>query len=93
MSEVYKHFAKDYKDFCDFSDESLIELFNSESYGTEVKSNNGFYVGKKWLNVTVKMWKEDIEAGLLYKHELYADPNLPDWWLDNVLKNVVQRRF
>lgn len=93
MSEVYKIFAEDYKAFCDFSDESLIELFNSESYGTDVKPNNGFYVGKKWLNVTVKMWKEDIESGLLFKYELYSDLKYPHWWLDSVLKNVVQRRF
>jgi len=31
------------------------------------------------------MWKEDLDK-TLWLHELYEDPNLPDWWLDKVFK-------
>lgn len=93
MAEVYRIFAKDYEDFCDYSDESLIELYNSESYGTAVSPTNGFYVGKKILNITVKMWREDIESGHLFKCELYHDGKFPEWWLDRVLSGVTQGRF
>jgi len=40
----------------------------------------------KWCNVVIKMWKEDIEKGLLFKYELYNDPEIPDWFLDKVFK-------
>lgn len=90
MCEVYRIFSKDYENFCDFSDSSIIELFNNESYGSPVSDKNGFYVGKKWLNVTIKMWKEDIECGMLYKWELYEDGKFPEWWLDSVLNNIKQ---
>lgn len=86
MSELYKVFAKDWEHLCDFSDEMLIELYNSESYGTTVSPKNGFALGKKWLSVNVKMWKEDIKIGTLFKKELYEDPKFPHWWLDSVFK-------
>lgn len=86
MSEIYKVFANDWKQFHDFSDDSLIELFNHESYGTPISESNGYALGKKWLNVNVSMWKEDIEKGLLNKTELYADSKFPDWWLDSIFK-------
>lgn len=86
MAELYRHFGRDWKDCLDFSDESLIELYNQESYGGRVDPKNGFYHGKKWLNVTVKMWLEDIEKGYLFKQELYEDENYPHWWLDSIFK-------
>ena len=89
MSEIYKHFSNDWKDCLDYSEESLLDLYQSESYGdVDCKEDNGFYVGKKWLNVFVDMYKEDIKKGFLFKCELYDDPDLPDWWLDKVLKGV-----
>jgi hypothetical protein len=88
MSNIYRHFSKDWQSILDYSEESLLELYISESYGdVDCKDNNGFYIGKKMLNVTVAMWKEDITKGLLLKYELYDDPNLPDWWLNKVLKH------
>jgi hypothetical protein len=86
MSEVYKMFANDWIDCLDFSDEALLELYNYESYGGNISPNNGFAVGKKWLNLNVSMWKEDIAKGLLFKKELYEDPKFPHWWLDGVFK-------
>ena len=86
MSEVYKMFANDWKDCLDFSDESLVELYNYESYGGTISPKNGFAVGKKWLNLNVSMWKKDITQGFLLKRELYEDPKFPHWWLDGVFK-------
>lgn len=75
-------FSQDY----DFSEEAMLEQFLSESHGTDVSDTNGFALGKKWSDVTVKMWKAAIAEQTLCKIELYNDPNLPDWWLDKVMK-------
>ena len=84
MAQLYRHFAKDWESVLDFSDECQIELFNSESYGTPCRSNNGFLWGKKWLNVNVAMWLEDQRRGHLVLSELYSDSKFPHWWLDNI---------
>ena len=89
MSEVYKIFSRQWEHIMDYGEESLIEMFNHETYGTEIKDRkrNGYYVGKQWLNVHIEMWKEDIQKGYLRKQELYDDPLFPHWWLDSVFKN------
>lgn len=86
ISELYRLFSQDWKDCLDYSDESLIELCNHESLGMDVKSNNGFLHGKRMLSLTVTMWKEDIEKGLLFKNELYKDTKYPNWWLNSIFK-------
>lgn len=88
MCEVYRIFSKDWEHLLDFSDEAKVELFNHESLGYPVSSLNGFWYGKKWLNVQVTMWKEDIEHGLFRVSELYDDPKYPHWWLDSVFKGL-----
>ena len=88
MSEIYRMFSNDWKDVLDYSNEMLLELYNSESYGGRCSSKNGFYHGKKWLSVNVTMWKEDIKQGLLFKQELYNDSKFPEWWLDSILKGM-----
>lgn len=88
MSEIYRIFAEDWKHVLDFSDDALLELYNYESYGGSVNSKNGFAVGKKYLNLHVTDWKEEIKQGLLFKHELYQDEKFPTWWLDNILDGV-----
>lgn len=85
MSMLYKIFGEPWKDILDFSDEMLIEMYNYESYGGHVSKNNGYSVGKKWLNVHVKMWNEDIEKGFLLRKELYEDGKYPEWWLKKVI--------
>ena len=87
MCDVYVVFSKDWAHLYDFSDQSKIDLFNHESYGLPIKPNNGFALGKKWLNVQVAMWKEDILDGTLFKFELYQDDKFPHWWLDSVFKD------
>lgn len=89
MCEVYRYFSKDWSHICTYTEDDMRELFYSETHGLPiVNSLNGFAIGKKVLNVTVSMWKEDIRNGTLFKCELYDDPNLPTWWLDKVLKNL-----
>lgn len=85
MVPVYEYFGKE-SDGLDWSDKSLNELYLFESNGSgEVKPDNGYYYGKKMLNVTVAMWKEDLDT-ILCLSELYNDPELPNWWLDKVFK-------
>ncbi len=88
MSEVYRHFSKDWTGL-NYSEQSLLELYISESHGGLCNPLNGFYIGKKYLNLTVNMWKEDIQKGLLFKKELYEDSELPNWWLDKVFKCTI----
>ena len=34
-------------------------------------------------------WKEDIQAGLLFKIELHNDPTFPKWWIESVLSKII----
>lgn len=86
MCEVYKIFSRDWEHLLDYSEQMMYELYMSESYGHKVSQNNGYFVGKRYLNVQVTMWKQDIQQGLLFKCELYDDPKYPHWWLDSVLR-------
>jgi len=88
MAELYKYFARNMSSKLDFSEEAEVSLFNHESYGTTLSPNNGFAVGKRYLNLNVTMWREDLRRGWLFKHELYEDPELPHWWLDSVLAGL-----
>jgi hypothetical protein len=89
---IYRYFSEEH---FDFSDEAAMEAYLWETRGIgNMKINlfdnkiNGYVVGKHWMDVVVKMWREDIKRKLLFKHELYNDPELKDfaWWLDRVLK-------
>ena len=90
MQPLYRRFAAEWSAL-DFSEEAAREMYAHESTGGPVdRTRNGYWVGKRWLNVTVAMWLEDIRSGLLFKFELYEDPGLPNWWLDGVLAGVRQ---
>lgn len=84
MAEVYRVFASAWGHMLDFSDGAMAEMQQHESRGGTVGDLNGYAVGKKYLNLHVTTWKQDIRAGLLFKWELYADPKFPHWWLDSV---------
>lgn len=86
MAAVYRVFSRHWEHVLDFSDAALQEMHDHESRGASVRSENGYAVGKKYLNLTVTTWKQDIASGLLFRHELYADPLFPHWWLDRVLE-------
>lgn len=83
--EVYLIFARPWLESLDVSPEAMEEMFRHESHGKPVGDRNGFAVGKKWLNVQVSAWKEDIAAGLLTKQELLEDETFPKWWIRGVL--------
>lgn len=85
MAEIYKLFARHWINILSFSEQDLLIMYKHESTGTQINENNGYYVGKKYLNLTVTMWKQDIERGLLFKQELYNDSLFPNWWLDKIL--------
>lgn len=82
VSEIYKRFADgDY----DFSESAALSMFAYETHGTPLvdAQTNGFAAGKKWMDVTVAAWKEDLPRGLLFVSEL-QDDGYPDWFLEKV---------
>ena len=87
MSEIYRRFASDWEDVCDFSESALIDMFDYESTGKgnlsigvfSDKKPNGYAVGKHWMDVTVAMWKEDLKTGIISVAELSAD--FPEWFI------------
>lgn len=55
----------------------MVSLYNHESYGTELNSsNNGFAIGKKWLNWHITNWKQGLIEGSLTRYDLLSD--IPD---------------
>lgn len=88
MCEIYKIFSSDWAHILDYSEESILELFISESYGGKTSPKNGFAIGKKYLSVTVDMWRQDLLDGILFKYELYEDGRFPHWWLDSIFKSL-----
>ena len=89
ISQIYQEFCPK-EDCYDFGPISKENMFLFESTG-KPKLNltdklngkfNGFLVGKHWMDVTIKMWKEDIDSGLLSKKDLEID--FPGWFLDKI---------
>lgn len=76
MSEIYKLFCPNHL-IVDFSEKSLIQQYQSESLGGQHKfaystrinaeTYNGYAVGKHFMDLTVKMWKEDINLSDKYE--------------------------
>lgn len=69
MTNQYRKTLDRYKGFCpegdwDFSKTAADECFSWESHGTpkEPSKGNGFALGKKFMDVTVAAWREDLEA-------------------------------
>jgi hypothetical protein len=103
MAKLYKEFNP-FNDICDYSDEALLEAYNLETHGIVSKeknifreeSHNGYVVGKKYMDVTFAMWKNDVDTygwgqtirGLMDKN---FDP-VPAWVvkiaLDEHIKNT-----
>lgn len=93
MLEVYEVFSKDWSHTHRFDEEAAVELFNHESYGKPLTPLNGYALGKKWMDVFLAMWRQDIEEGNLFKFELYTSGEFPEWWLDKVLENMQPKIF
>ena len=85
MADMYRYFSRDFQNL-DYSAEALEEMYHYESMGgPSPDDRNGYLIGKRYMDVNIAMWKEDIEKGLLFKSELYADPAYPEWFLDKIL--------
>lgn len=68
-ASAYRRMIKDSP--FDFSLDSLKEQYNFETHGIPVKNkNNGYAVGKKFLDVTLSAMIEDYKEGLFDKKEL-----------------------
>lgn len=85
MADIYRRFAADYPQ-ADFGPAAAREMYLYESIGVKLgplATWNGFALGKKWMDVTVKMWREDTQSKMLRVEELQAD-GFPDWFLARV---------
>jgi hypothetical protein len=85
MAEMYKRFASDYKN-ADFGEDAALAMYLHESTGAPLPDprTNGYALGKKWMDVTVAAWKEDIEQLGLLVSELQGEDGYPDWFLERV---------
>lgn len=70
----------------DFSLAALIACYNYESTGGDMPINNGYIIGKRWLDLSIETWREDIMAGLFCKADFispitkwYAERAMSDW--------------
>jgi hypothetical protein len=85
MATMYLRFSKDWP-LADTSDAALNEMFFHESLGTPLTYSRGvlnaYALGKKWMDVNVAMWKEDIAQSTLFVFELQKE--YPDWFLSRV---------
>ncbi len=79
---IYKQFAKDAA--ADFSEAAAVAMYLHESTGAALPDarTNGFALGKKWMDITVAGWKEEIPQLGLSVAELRED--YPDWFLERV---------
>lgn len=85
MAMIYKR-GQECRPGEDFSDEALQAAYLHETFGHPLpvtEKLNGYVQGKKWLDVTVAMWKEDIFCGGLFVKEL-LDDGYPEKFLRSV---------
>ena len=73
-ADVYRRFAAvaERTGFvCDFSESAARAMFTRESTGRgDVSPDNGYAIGKSWLDVQLAMWREDIPLGLVSMDEI-----------------------
>ena len=79
MADIYQRFAPP---GTDLSPAAAAAMYQHESFGEPLAnpSTNGFNIGKKWMDITIAMWREDIPARVLTVQEL-QDDGYPDWFL------------
>lgn len=90
ISGIYRLFCPQ-QDNLDFSNKAELEAYLFESRGLgnlEEKifvegKINGYLYGKKMMDITIAMWKEDLPKGLIFLSELYQD-KFPHWWLNKI---------
>ena len=86
MAEIYKRFAIKEYPHADFGDVAALMMYEHETYGKPIERTeklNGFLLGKKWMDVTIAGWKEEIASrGLLVKELI--DDGYPEWFLERI---------
>lgn len=85
MAEIYEKFVKDCQNI-DLSEEAAYQMYRYETFGGIIPNNsiiNGYELGKKWMDITISMWKEDLLCKNLFVFELQED-GYPDWFLERV---------
>jgi hypothetical protein len=93
ISKRWWKYAEIYRIFgggdLDYSDESAFEAYQYETTGKGRHQLglfgdglNGYVIGKHWMNVQVKLWREGIKEGTLFIEELYDEGRYPHWWLE-----------
>ena len=90
MIPIYEYFGSKGSNILDWSEDALYSIYYFESIGRgsgDLKPDNGYAYGKKLMDISISMWKEDLYV-TLWPWELYEDPNLPDWWLDKLFKKM-----
>lgn len=86
VADLYLRFSKDWSHMTDASEDALVAQYRHESVGApKPPDTNAYTLGKKWMDATIAMWKEDLDKGLLLRDELESD--YPDWFLDKVLRS------
>lgn len=88
---MYKHFGREFLAL-NWSEKALRDMFEHETYGlpsaTEMRAN-GYFEGKRVLDITVAMWNQDLtahdrgEPRVLFSWELYAE--YPRWFIEKVI--------
>lgn len=101
MEPIYRYFGEG-NDNLDFNEASAVESYLFETHGTgNLKQGvfapgqsrfNGFAIGKHWMDVTIKMWLQDLQDGILRLEELYEEFPQWHWWLDKMVKKPLQRK-
>ena len=89
MAYIYQKFVPNEPCY-DFGPISAEQMFLFESTGNPKLTltdkidgkYNGYLVGKHWMDATIKMWREDIDNGLLHRTELLND--FPEWFLTKI---------
>lgn len=84
MAEIYKRFIPDSLEV-DLSEQAALDMFLHENGQPlpQRKILNGFAIGKKWMSVTIDLWKQDIKDKLLFVFELLED-DYPEWFLKSI---------
>jgi hypothetical protein len=94
QAEKYKYHARSWKHILDFSEDALQKCFMWETHGKEYNPNNGYMVGKGWLDVNTTMIKEDTDwlaktmiEIFQQKHNIVISSNEAKSFAENVMKN------
>lgn len=68
---MYLWCARQYNNL-DSSNDALYEAYQYETKGIQIDNpRNAYLIGKRYLNLNIQMWREDIKKGYLLKEELY----------------------